>query len=84
MWCIRECKRNNDKCVWYALGGTIYGTPDNNLIIAPKVVFQDLYKGVQKSAPKIAQKDALPCTLELHLFIELSMHNSVQYDSVKD
>ena len=51
--------------------------------IAPEGVFQDLYKGAQKSAPEIALKGALQVALELLLFIQLSMHESVQYDSVK-
>ena len=51
--------------------------------IAPEGVFQDLYKGAQKGAPEIALKGALQVALELLLFIQLSMHESVQYDSVK-
>ena len=51
--------------------------------IAPEGVFQDLYKGAQKNAPEIALKGALQVALELLLFIQLSMHESVQYDSVK-
>ena len=49
----------------------------------------DLYKGAQKGALalEIALKGALEIALkgahELHLFMQLSMHKSVQYDSVK-
>ena len=45
----------------------------------------DLYKGAQKGALalEIARKGALQVAHELHLFMQLSMHKSVQYDSVK-
>ena len=55
------------ECTWYKPG------------IAPKVALQNLYKG----APEIALKGVFQVALELHLFIQLSMHKSVQYDSVK-
>ena len=45
----------------------------------------DLYKGAQKGALaiEIALKGALQVAHELRLFMQLSMHKSVQYDSVK-
>ena len=76
-------ERNNDKCVWCALCGTISGEPYNTLIIALKGAFQDLYKRAQKGSPEIALKGALQVALELHLFMQLPMHETVQYDSVK-
>ena len=36
-----------------------------------------------KSAPEIALRGALQVALEFHMFMQLSMHKSVQYDSVK-
>ena len=37
----------------------------------------------QKGAPETALKGALQVALELHLFMQLSIYKSVQYDSVK-
>ena len=72
-------KRNNDKCVWCKLDGSIEGAPHHTPTFAPKGIFWDLYKGTQN----VALKGALQVELELHLFMQLSMHRSVQYDSVK-
>ena len=59
--------------------GTIQGAPDNT----PRIALQDLLTGAQKSAPEIELKGALQAALEFHLFMQQSMYNSVQYDSVK-
>ena len=49
----------------------------------PQVALQDLNKDEKKGASEIALKGALQVALELHVFMQLSMHKSVQYDSVK-
>ena len=54
--------------------------PDNTLVIACKGAFEDLYKD---RAPEIALKGARQVALQFHLFMQLSMRKSVQYDSVK-
>ena len=51
--------------------------------MAPQVALQDLNKDEKKGASEIALKGALQVALELHVFMQLSMHKSVQYDSVK-
>ena len=43
------------------------------------MALQNLYKG----APEIVLKGVLQVALELHLFMQLLMHKSEQYDSVK-
>ena len=53
---------------------------DNTLEIACKGAFEDLYKDC---APEIALKGARKVALQFHLFMQLSMHKSVQYDSVQ-
>ena len=40
-----------------------------------------IYKDAQESVPDVAQKGILLDTLELNLFMQLSMHKSVQNDS---
>ena len=52
-------------------------------VILHKGAIQDLYKGAQKGTPEIALNGAIQVALTLHLFMQLSMHKSVQYDSVK-
>ena len=47
------------------------------------MALQDLYKGAQKGASEIVLKGAFHATLELLLFMQLSMHISVKYDSKK-
>ena len=44
---------------------------------------QDLYKGAQKGASEMVLKGDFHATLELLLFMQLSMHISVKYDSKK-
>ena len=61
----------------------IQGAADNTPRIAFKGAFKDLCKGAQKGSPEITLKGALQVALELHLFIQLSMHKTIQYDSVK-
>ena len=51
--------------------------------LLPNGTLQDLYKVVQTGALEIELKGELQVLLELNLFMHLSMHNSVQYDSVK-
>ena len=51
--------------------------------MAPQFALQDLNKDEKKGASEIALKGALQVALELHVFMQLSMHKSVQYDSVK-
>ena len=51
--------------------------------VACKGALQDLYKDPQKGALEIALKGAPQVALQLHLFMQLSIHKSVQYDSVK-
>ena len=38
-------------------------------------------KGAQEGASNVALKDTLLVALELHLFMQLSMHKSAQIDS---
>ena len=52
-------------------------------VILHKGAIQDLYKGAQKGTPEIALNGAIQVALTLHLFMQLSMHKSVQYDSAK-
>ena len=40
-----------------------------------------IYKDAQESAPDVTQKGILLDALELHLFMQLSMHKSMQNDS---
>ena len=47
--------------------------------VAPKGKLQ--YLDTQEGAPDVALKGTLPVALELHLFMQLSMHKSVQNDS---
>ena len=79
----KRIHRNNDKCVWFALDGKISVAPDNTPRVACNGALQDLYKDPQKGAPKIALKGAPQVAHELHLFMQLSMYKSVQYDLVK-
>ena len=51
--------------------------------IALESAFQNLYIGAQKGANKIALKGAYQVVLELYLFMQLSMHKALQYDSIK-
>ena len=46
-------------------------------------LLQDLYKDEKKRAPEIWIKGALQGALVLHLFMQLSIHKSVQNDSVE-
>ena len=71
-----ECKWKNDKCVWGALDDTV----------APKGELQYLhiiyiYKDAQEGSPDVALKGTLLVALELHLFMQLLKHKSVQSDS---
>ena len=54
-----------------------------HLQFVPKGALQDLYKDAQKCAPEDPVKGALQVALELHLFMQLSMHKRVQNDSEK-
>ena len=49
----------------------------------PKNTPQHLYKDAQKDTPEVSIKGALQVALKLHLFMILSKHQSVQYDSIK-
>ena len=40
-----------------------------------------IHKDVQEGAPDVALKGTLLVALEFHLFMQLSMHKSVQNDS---
>ena len=47
------------------------------------MALQDLYNGAQKGASEMILKGPFQATLELLLLMQLSMHISVKYDSVK-
>ena len=81
-----ECKWKDDKCVWGALDDTVQGAPDNTSGVAPKGELQYLhiiyiYKDAQEGSPDVALKGTLLVALELHLFMQLLKHKSVQNDS---
>ena len=61
----------------------IQGAPDNTPEIVPKGELQNLYKYSQKDAPEKALKGALQVALELHLFMQLSMHKRIENDLLK-
>ena len=64
---------------------TTRGVPDNTPGVVPKGELQYLYiyiyKDAQESAPDVALEGTLLVALGLHVFMQLSMHTSVQDDS---
>ena len=72
------------QCIQRILGiQRIQGALDSTAGIAPRGALQDLYKDAQIGASENALKGALQIARKLHLFMPLSMHKSIQNDSIK-